>query len=268
MTDFSDASINALKYAISFAEKFEARVSVLHVDPLPYMVVAHPLNLYKINKKLREDDIKKDFIKLEKRLKNLGKKDANYTTAFKEGLLYDEMEKFIKSEKIDLAIMGTSGKSVAEQLIMGSNTAEIAKKIQIPILVIPEKSSFKNIKKIAYATDYTEPDFPNVARLFFIAEKFGSALDIIHVKSENDKVLKKDNFFRKHKSDISYKNWKLVNLKDSNIILAINGYLTKEKVDLLIMSRHHRTFFNRLFHISISKKMVYNTKIPFLILNE
>lgn len=267
MTDFSDTSANALKYALSFSKHFNASVYVLHVDELPLTYVSNRINILPYNKEKRDKEIQKSFDSLFKKVSPDGKE--KYTTIIKTGILQDEMDELIRLQKIDLAIMGTVGKSFTEKLIIGSNTAEVSRKIRIPLMVIPEKSGFKPYENVVYATDYSEPDFSNIARLFFVAEKFKSELTVLHVKSDHDNLIgKSDSFFHRNKSKISYKKWKMVRLREADIVTSINHYLKKEKSDLLIMSRHHYSFFNRLFHISVCKKMIYNTRIPLMVLNE
>jgi nucleotide-binding universal stress UspA family protein len=142
------------------------------------------------------------------------------------------------------------------------------RRIKIPVLIIPEECKYRAIKKITYASDYTENDFPDIARLFYLAEQYKAELTVLHVKSEIDNFLKKSsNFFTRNRKDISFKNWKSKRITDPDIMTGINQYVSKNKTDLLILAKHNRSFFEKIFHRSLSKRMAFHTKIPLLILN-
>ncbi|HRP54789.1 universal stress protein [Agriterribacter sp.] len=47
---------------------------------------------------------------------------------------------------------------------------------------------------------------------------------------------------------------------------AIEQYINTNGIKLLAMVTYQRSFFERLFYPSISKKMSYHTKIPLLVI--
>jgi len=82
-------------------------------------------------------------------------------------------------------------------------------------------------------------------------------------------LTKEHNFFVKNKDQITLNNWKIVKVEEtSSVIDSINSYVEKEHTNLLVMAKHNRNFFDRLFHRSLSKQMAYHTKIPLLVLNK
>jgi nucleotide-binding universal stress UspA family protein len=89
----------------------------------------------------------------------------------------------------------------------------------------------------------------------------------VHVKSDADKYFNaENNFFKKNKEQISYPNIHFVELEKGDVLQSINNYVETEHVDLLVMAKHNRNFFDRLFHRSLSKKMAFHTQIPLLVL--
>jgi nucleotide-binding universal stress UspA family protein len=71
---------------------------------------------------------------------------------------------------------------------------------------------------------------------------------------------------QENKDKISYPKLQFVNLEKGDIITSINTYIDDHHADLLVMAKHNRNFFDRLFHRSLSKKMAFHTHIPLLIL--
>jgi K+-sensing histidine kinase KdpD len=104
-------------------------------------------------------------------------------------------------------------------------------------------------------------------RLIYFAEQYDCPLDILHVKSDSDHYFNaENNFFTKNKGKISYPNLHFIELEKGDVVQSINQYVEEKEVDLLVMAKHNRNFFDRLFHKSLSKKMAFHTKIPLLVL--
>jgi K+-sensing histidine kinase KdpD len=104
-------------------------------------------------------------------------------------------------------------------------------------------------------------------RLIYFAEQYDCPLDIVHVKSESDRYFNaENNFFKKNKAQFSYPNMSYIDLEKGDVVASINQYVADKNVDLLVMAKHNRSFFDRLFHSSLSKKMAIHSHIPLLVL--
>lgn len=263
-TDFSAAAGNSLDYAIGFAKKTQAEIVVLHINQVALVDASMPAETYQMFVTEIDDFTTEQFSAIENKLKD---HSVKYTLLSRYGFVADEICEIAETENIDLIIMGTTGASGITEVLIGSNSASVVAKTTIPALVIPPSTPYKELGKIVYATDYNEPEFPAVLRLIYYAELFDCPLDIIHVKSENDKYFNaENNFFKKNKDKISYPKLQFINLEKGDVINSINTYIDDHHVDLLVMAKHNRNFFDRLFHRSLSKKMAFHTHIPLLIL--
>lgn len=50
-----------------------------------------------------------------------------------------------------------------------------------------------------------------------------------------------------------------------NVLERINAAIANDDIDILCMSTVRRTFFEKIFNSSLTKKMVYHTQIPLLV---
>ena len=212
-----------------------------------------------------EDQTQDQFKKLEK--EHLETSGIKYTCNSKYGFVADEICDFALQQEADLIVLGTTGASGASEILFGSNASSVVSKTQIPVMVIPKGSTYKDLTRIAYATDYNEPEFPSMMRLIYFAEQYDCPLDIVHVKSESDRYFNaENNFFKKNKAQFSYPNMSYIDLEKGDVVASINQYVADKNVDLLVMAKHNRSFFDRLFHSSLSKKMAIHSHIPLLVL--
>lgn len=264
-TDFSPPAEQALKYAIELAKKTKAAIILLHINQVAMVDASMPAETYQYLVKEIEEMTVEGLDKLSKNL--LIPSGVSFTTETKYGFVAEEICQLAKNEEADLIIMGTTGASGVAEILIGSNAASVVANSTVPILVIPKDLTYKDYGRIVYATDYNEPEFPALMRLIYFAELFDCPLDVVHVKSDADKYFNSENnFFKKNKANITYPNIQYIQLEKGDIIQSINHYVEENNADLLVMAKHNRGFFDRLFHRSLSKKMAYHTKIPLLVL--
>lgn len=264
-TDFSEPANKALAYAIELATKAKASVHILHVNQVAMVDATMPSETYQVFVNEIEKATEDAFKEMEETLLVQTKIEFTFKTLL--GFVAEEVCDYASAQEADLIIMGTTGASGAAEILIGSNAASTVAKSQVPVLVVPKELSFSDYTRIVYATDYNEPEFPALMRLVYFAELFDCRLDVIHVKSDSDKYFNAaNNFFNKNKANISYPNIHYIELEEGDIVESINQYVDEVAADLLVMAKHNRNFFDRLFHRSLSKKMAFHTKIPLLVL--
>jgi nucleotide-binding universal stress UspA family protein len=59
-----------------------------------------------------------------------------------------------------------------------------------------------------------------------------------------------------------------VKLGKENVMKGVDRFIKKTNADMLVLAKHNRPFFDRIFHRSLSKRMAYHTDIPLLVLNK
>lgn len=264
-TDFSENAKNAIEYAIEMAKKEKAKIIIVHACYITYIAPDAPAQYLTEELVFVEDAAKKEMQKLIKKIENEG---ILCEAVIKQDNAIDLILEEAIKRKPDLIVMGTKGATGLKEVIIGSNTARVIEKVNCPVIAVPEKSSFKPIKHIVYATNYLLSDIDALKNLVNIAELFNAEITLLHVsnealnhETEEDHILK---FRSKIKSRIDYDKvrFKLVYGKIFENVLA--EYIKRESPDLLAMSTHHRTVYDKLFGKSFTKKMAYHTNIPLL----
>lgn len=266
-TDFSEIAMNALSYAVSFAKKCNAQVHIFHAKQIPVADPAFPAEAYQLYVDELAKTEKEGFANLEEKV--LKPSGITYSFHSTTGFVADEIHHYAEENQIDLIVMGTKGASGLAEMLIGTNTASLIGKSQIPVLVIPPTSTYKELSSILYATDFNEPEFPAFSRLMFIAELYDAKITVMHNKTEYDHYFNVEgNFFNRNMANFSYKNIEMVSREKKDVTDSIHQWLEEHPTDMVVMAKHNRSFFDRLFHRSLSKKMAYHTKIPLLVLNK
>ncbi|MFA6260877.1 MAG: universal stress protein [Bacteroidia bacterium] len=266
-TDFSDVAKNALDFALDLCHKTNAEIHLLHVNPVPVADINFPQETYQLYLSEMKDYAEKELNALvEKQVKPSGIKYGTHTHI---GFVNDEVIQFIQGNQIDLIVMGTTGASGLQELLIGSNTASIVGRSPVPVFVIPPSARHLNFKHVLYASDYSEPEFPAVSRLVYFAELYNAKITVIHAKTESDRYFNSENnFFVKNRDQIKSEQITIEAVSNPDITDAVNEYIDYKGVDMVVMAKHNRSWFDRIFHRSMSKRMTYHTRVPLLVLNK
>lgn len=135
--DFSAASGKALEYALSLAEEFDAKVTLLYViEPVatPDFVNAFPLML-------ERDEMN---AVCENKLRGLAKKKGAADERIEKVLIrhgkpYHEIVSAARTLKADLIVVGTHGFSGLTHALLGSVAERVVQHAPCPVLVVREK---------------------------------------------------------------------------------------------------------------------------------
>ncbi|MBX3395020.1 MAG: universal stress protein [Phycisphaerae bacterium] len=136
-TDFSDLSLQALKYARSFAESFKAELHVLHiVDEASIYWTAVAPNTVPIGPSINElmeiaESEMQRFVQAQ-----LADLKAPMVTEVLSGRPFMEIIRYAREKTIDLIVIGTHGRSGLHHVLLGSVAEKIVRKAPCPVLTI------------------------------------------------------------------------------------------------------------------------------------
>ncbi len=135
--DFSDYSKNSLKYAASFANKFNSEITLIYVvEPVIYPP-DFSMGQIAIPSVNAEWDLK-----AKEELEKLGKQEIpesiKVSTIIKTGKPFLEIIDTAAEENIDLIIIATHGHSGVEHILFGSTAEKVVRKAPCPVLTLRE----------------------------------------------------------------------------------------------------------------------------------
>lgn len=184
----------------------------------------------------------------------------------KMGTPFHGMRTIITEHKVDLVVMGTSGKSQIEEMIIGSNTEKVVRHAHCPVLTVHKKPSSTDFKNIVYATsmDKDEEVFSRVIRT--TQQLFGSTIHLVRINTpgnfQRDAVVKKymEDFAKK----LQLKNYTINVFNDLTEEEGIIYFAESLNADLVAMATHGRTGFAHVLAGSIAEDVVSHSKRPVL----
>lgn len=266
-TDFSKNADNALDYAVQIAKKTNSKIILFHVFYIAYYSYDTPMDFMSEQSFQIQENTKNNLVGLCEKVKQTFGLECEYIS--KEGFVVDSILGISEEEDVDMIIMGTKGASGIKEMLMGSNTAKVINRTSCTLIAVPEKASYDGIQKIAYATDYNKNDINSIKLLVEFAEVEHSEIKIIHVVDGENKYEYEESFLKKYegkiKKKINYIDISYQLIFGVDVEKKLEQYLKKESISLLGISTKKRNLFRRIFGKSITRKLVYHTKIPLIV---
>lgn len=181
-TDFSEVSTKAEAYAVALAQRYEARLSLLHVDPpmpmmAPYGEIPVDIRLFDEQRRQAEQDLAAAGT----RAREAG---IGADTALIGGYPGREILAVAREQDIDLIVLGSHGRGGVEHLLLGSVAEKVLRKAPCPVMVVPAAATPERgvlFGRILCPVDGSQASADAVAQAVDLARETDGQLTLLHV---------------------------------------------------------------------------------------
>lgn len=135
-TDDSEHAQKAAEHAKWIAESCRAKILVLNVFETSPLKPIRSRDLRKEMQELWTKDAEEKVKNVEKILNNDNGSSIRVDYQIKEGNPADTILQTIKDEKIDLTVIGSSGKNALDRLFIGSVAENVVRSAKSPVMVV------------------------------------------------------------------------------------------------------------------------------------
>ncbi len=265
-TDFSKEAKNALSIALEIVKKTNGKIILLHILELPNYLIEN--NNYNLHTGIL-NDLKEELISEEKKAYEDLVQDESIDTSFIElrhtmGSAKRNIIEFANdpNNNIDMIVMGTSGISSIESAVIGSNTENVVKTVDCP--VISTKTAFSSFDNLLLISDFTNITSPNYEKAFAFAELFGSNLHFVHINTPTQ-FMSSDLFETNVNAFVEHWGLKDITIYQYNHDSFERGlFLLSKKIgtNLIAMGTHKHIGLNKIFYDSKTEQVVNHFNIP------
>ena len=269
-TDFSENSMNAVKYATELFKYDRAEIYLLH---------AFSDEVYGDKKLLSaetfEDLKQKTFDKTKEALDIFRERILQFSPNPKHnvhlmaefGFLVDSVNDWVEKENIDVVVMGTKGETADKKLTFGSNTLQVIKYVKCPVLAIPAVYGDVHPKNILFSTDFQLPYKKRELKLLgSIAKCFVSKINFLYVSKFPSLSLRQQDNKTFMETALSENQIHFNRESSTNVTKAINTFISENPIDMLVMVNTRHSYLENILYKSTIEKIGLNINIPFLVL--
>ncbi len=224
LTDFSEVSENASRYALDFLRETPSTISLLNIQDINFNMESSE----KLGKKMLLISEK-----MHAAIENLKSYSTNPEHKFHLNLSLDNLitavRRCVEEKNIDLIFIGAASQKEHKHPLLGNHAYEIIQKIKCNILAVPAKVQFVNPKNMILPIDYS---------VLSERKSFQVLRDRNYVKSENLTIVNVN-----ENENYSLKEKMIQELWESD---------SKDPIDFRILNKN--AFFNSDFLMEIQDK--------------
>ncbi|NSL89153.1 universal stress protein [Chitinophaga sp. Mgbs1] len=270
-TDFSDTAYNAAAYALSLAPALGVtRIVLYHAYELIMPIPDVPTSIPMVNPEDLRASSLEGLEKMKKELTPLLAAGTSLVVRADNTILAATMDDVSKQEEADLIVMGITGGSKMEEILIGSNTIDVVKNTTCPVLIIPGNTTFKPVKKIVFACDLRKvADTTPITPLKKLLAAFQAELHVINIDHESKhfttdtpfETLMLDTLLEDYQPEYHF-------IDNPNIVQGIVEFAEEIHADLILTIPKKHGLFESIFKRSNTAKLAYKTHIPLLTIHE
>jgi nucleotide-binding universal stress UspA family protein len=269
-TDFSKHAQVSMDVAADIARRSGAKLTMLHVveevTEGSFNVAGEASMGDMADRLFNVQMIAKARKQLEKAVKDPKYADVEVDGELRIGNPFHGMRTIVAEKKVDLVVMGTSGHTKIEEMMIGSNTEKIVRLAKCPVLTVNKKPATTEFKNIVYATAM-EGDEAVFSRIVKRAQQlYNSTLHLVRINTpgdfQRDHIVK--GYMQKFAKDLGLKNFTLNVYNDANVEEGVIRFADSIDADMIAMATHGRTGFAHVIAGSVAEDVVGHARRPVL----
>jgi nucleotide-binding universal stress UspA family protein len=191
-----------------------------------------------------------------------------------DGQLSLVINKAVTAQNVGIVVMGTHGNTGLSNFMLGNHSRRMIDDAICPLLLIPANAPVRDIKKVAFATDFKEPekDLKAIFELIPMLKKLNAELLLTHIYDESDKAFdlktRIEDFLAhlSNKANYPYIYYRIV--KSEKPEKGLDWLCQFGNIDVLAMVHRKHSFFYQIFTGSHTQKMAGHISIPLLVIPE
>ncbi len=267
-TDFSENSMNAIRYALEFFKYENAQFYFMNVYQKEFYdhedLVSREVYDEVLERVKNESEAKlKDLLQTVNEISPNPRFQYHSISAYNS--LVEEASRLVNEKDIDLIVMGTKGKSDDRKIIFGSQTFQVLKYVQCPVLAIPANYTNTQPKRILFPTDYLIPYKRRELKLVCdLAGSYRSVVDVVYVSKSQKLSMRQEDNREFIKDTICKTEINFITKNEKDVAKAITEYINEHKVDMLVMVNTQHSFLENVLFPSTIDKVSLDLKIPLL----
>jgi nucleotide-binding universal stress UspA family protein len=271
-TDFSKPAQWAMEVATGIAKKAKGQIILMHILEQPTS------GSFNVEGQITDDESSwEDKIftaKLIERSKSQLEEVAKYAEEagvfvkceLRMGNPFHGIRTVIAEHKVDLVVMGTSGRSKSEEMLVGSNTEKVVRHSKCPVLTVHQKPEGKDFVNIVYASSLNEHEKGFAQVVKNAQEMYKAKIHLVRINTpmnfQPDHEVKR--VMKDFASKLNLQNYTMNVFNDRSEEEGILRFAASVNADLIAMATHGRTGFARVLAGSIAEEVVNHSNRPVL----
>lgn len=196
--------------------------------------------------------------------------DVHISYHVKEGGPVSAIKTAASEKGVDLIVMGMKATTGKGKSHIGAVAQEIMESGPCPVLVVPPTAKLTIIDRLVYAMAFEFKDLAAINELLRWCEVLKAQLSCVHVWEKGDKgatSIMRNVEVLKELYDHRNPGIKIEIIR-GEVVKELSEFTKENEVDILVLSSHNRTFFEKLFLTNTTIEVAKIVDTPILILRD
>lgn len=278
LTDFSERSIHAARYALHLAQKINTNILVFNAFTVPAGIVlangqvTPALHSYRGMRQDTEHRLKKLCAQLEQEIRSQTKAWAllpAITWQCEEATVAASLPLLEQNKEIILLVAATHGASASRSFIPGNNCRALIDATRLPLLLVPNNAPVADLEKIIFATDLNRGDIVYINAVAGLSQVYNAYITIVNVGPEKPSDTEHSQrvyaFMQNMVQQVGYRHICYRNFPGQRVNKGLTAVLEKEQPDLLVMVHRQTQTSDILFSTSHTQNLADQVALPLLV---
>ena len=266
-TNFTKSAHNAINFAINLFGDKSVKYVIMNSYYEPPMT--HDA-LHSVEEMTERASHEKCVAEMERIQSSFPELDLNIICESVYGLLKAAINESVEKYKVDYVVIGNKSSFDLESRLLGYKAANFIRKINCPVIAIPEDIKFSDMKEITFASDMKSINNMEVLEpALEVIKRHEAKLNILYVSKDEEVLVGQqaesglylDNYFAEIPHEFHHSS-------NPFIIAGISRFVESSNSSLVILLARKQKFFKRLIEGSKTQMMSELAKIPVLVLHE
>lgn len=268
-TDFSEPAERAVKIGADLAQRFAARVTLLHAyDAVLFERVVAPLSIGREELERQMADTARAELERIARDHLADAEGVDCTTVAGDSPPRAIVE-HAAQHGVDLCVLGTHGRSGLSRMLAGSVAESVVRNASCDVLTIRATPKSWPPSKILAATDFSDASQPAVARAVGLGEALSTTVSLAHVYDDSVPIPTPDGKFerKEHARQRLLEDTRRatetytpapspVLLTGGNFARELCEHAERDGADLIVVGTHGRTGVAQVLIGSVAERVV------------
>ncbi len=264
LTDFSEVSDNAGKYAVDFLQDFATSFYLLNIQDF---------NFNKSASDKLENQLLSTWENLQSGMKVLEDYTSNPKHTFNYILSSDNLinavRKALAEKKIDLIFIGAASKDIHHHPILGDHAYDVIRKIRCNIMAVPGESSYVKPEKLVLPVDYSVLSGDRVFQLLE-SKKYLNAdsVTVIEVDEKYAGTKRREFVWPTLVEEKDQTQLRYVKMRESAIFSEDLLKEIQDKFNMIVILGKNLNVCDRLLHAKYGLFTTVSNSLPILVIHE
>ena len=267
-TDFSATAKAAALYAFNVAKQFQASKIVLyHAFQTPPVITepSMPAVSYMDVDTLRH--ISETGMKhFKASLEAVCPSGIQIVEIVEFAVLSEEIDKVCERAGAELIIMGITGTSKIEEVLIGSTALSVMKNTKVPMIIVPADNANTAIKNVMMVTDLKNVvETTPTESIKKVLEATNAQLHVVNIYEEDNDITGEKNYQQELlQSLLQSFNPEFHFLYNHHFMEGVNDFVKNNQIDLIIAIPKKHGFFANFFKEGHTKKLAFHSHVPLM----